>query len=91
MRINQRARDEAEGSYQGGGSDSNWRLGPKLRRLGSLHSDTWTGAAAQLAERGIPKISRVFSHGLGAMIQNMSELAKLWNIPPRYTNQAARP
>jgi hypothetical protein len=53
MRINQRARDEDEGSYQGGGSDSNWRLGPKLRHLGSLHSDTWTGTAAQLAERGI--------------------------------------
>jgi hypothetical protein len=51
-RINQRVRDEEEGSYSGGGSDSNWRLGPNLRHLGSLHSDTWTGTAAALAERG---------------------------------------
>ena len=53
MRINKRARDEEEGSYQGGGSDSNWRLGSYRRHLGSLHSDTWTGTAAALAERGI--------------------------------------
>lgn len=53
MRINQRARDEDEGSYQGGGSDPNWRLGPDRRHLGSLHSDVWAGTAAALAERGI--------------------------------------
>lgn len=53
MRINQRARDEEEGSHQGSGSDSNWRLGPRFRHVGSLHSDTWAGTAAQLAERGI--------------------------------------
>lgn len=53
MRINKRAREEDEGSYQGGGSDPNWRLGPDRRHLGSLHSDTWTGTAAALAERGI--------------------------------------
>lgn len=52
VRINQRARDEEEGSYTGGGSDLGWRLGPTLRHLGSLHSDTWTGTAAALAERG---------------------------------------
>jgi hypothetical protein len=27
-------------------------LGEKLRSLGSVHSDTWTGQAAELAERG---------------------------------------
>jgi hypothetical protein len=52
-RINQRARDEEEGSYSGGGSDPGWRLGTNLRHLGSLHSDAWTGTAAALAERGI--------------------------------------
>jgi hypothetical protein len=51
-RINKRVRDEEEGS-SGGGSDLNWRLGTKLRHLGSLHSDTWTGTAVALAERGI--------------------------------------
>jgi len=53
MRINGRARDEEEGNYSGGGSDPNWRVGPTLRNLGSLHSDLWTGTAAELAERGI--------------------------------------
>lgn len=54
MRINKRARDEEEGSYEGkGGSDPAWRLGTKLRHLGSIHSDTWIGMAADLAERGI--------------------------------------
>ena len=48
-RINQRVRNEEEGSYAGGGSDSNWQLGPNLRHLGSLHSDTWTGTAAALS------------------------------------------
>ncbi len=54
MRINQRAREEEEGSYQAaGGSDSNWRLGLRLRHMGSLHSDIWTGSAVELAERGV--------------------------------------
>ena len=54
MRVNKRARDEEEGSYDGqGGSDPAWRLGTKLRHLGSIHSDTWVGTAADLAERGI--------------------------------------
>ncbi len=53
-RINQRVRDGEEGSYGGGGSDPDWRLGTKPgRHLGSLHSDTWTGTAADLAERGV--------------------------------------
>lgn len=52
-RINQRVRDEEEGSYKGGGSDPDWRLGPNLRHLGSLHSDTWSGTAADLAQRGV--------------------------------------
>lgn len=53
MRINKRAREEEEGTYQGGGSDPAWRLGPDRRHLGSLHSDTWVGTAAALAERGV--------------------------------------
>lgn len=54
MRVNKRARDEEEGNYDGqGGSDPAWRLGKNLRHLGSIHSDTWVGTAADLAERGI--------------------------------------
>jgi hypothetical protein len=53
MRINMRARDEEEGTYEGGGSDPAWRLGTKLRHIGSIHSDTWIGSAVELADRGI--------------------------------------
>ena len=52
-RINQRVRNEEEGSYEGGGTDPGWKLGTNLRHIGSLHSDIWTGTAADLAERGI--------------------------------------
>ncbi len=52
QRINKRARDEEEGTYQGGGSDPNWVLGPQTRHRGSLHSDIWRGTAADLAGRG---------------------------------------
>jgi hypothetical protein len=52
QRINQRARDE-EHVYNGAKPDSGeWLLGEKLRSLGSMHSDTWSGQAAELAERG---------------------------------------
>lgn len=52
QRINQKARDE-EHAYNGATPDSGqWLLGEKLRSLGSVHSDTWTGTAAELAERG---------------------------------------
>jgi hypothetical protein len=36
------------------GKDSrNWELGDRLRRHGSVHSDTWRGTAAQLASCGM--------------------------------------
>lgn len=50
-RINRLVRDEEEGTPTGG-SDTGWDLGPQLRHLGSLHSDTWRGEAVQLAQRG---------------------------------------
>lgn len=51
-RINQHVRDEEEGIAVGG-TDTDWALGKKLRHLGSLHSDTWRGTAAELAQRGM--------------------------------------
>jgi hypothetical protein len=52
QRINQKARDE-EQAYNGAKPDSGgWLLGEKLRSLGSVHSDTWTGQAVELSERG---------------------------------------
>ncbi|HVK57050.1 MAG TPA: S8 family peptidase, partial [Burkholderiales bacterium] len=32
------------------GESDGWQLGPQLRTRGSLHSDTWTGSAAALAD-----------------------------------------
>lgn len=54
-RINLRARDEEHGDESGPASDADkeWRFGVRNRTLGSLHSDTWTGIAADLAERGV--------------------------------------
>ena len=37
--------DGPEGNYDG------WHLGTQLRTRGSLHSDTWTGTAADLADK----------------------------------------
>lgn len=51
-RINKAARDENENADYG--TDArNWKLGDRLRRKGSVHSDTWSGNAAELAECGM--------------------------------------
>ncbi|MEA5098490.1 MAG: hypothetical protein VB032_08150, partial [Burkholderiaceae bacterium] len=39
--------------------DSNWLLGDKLRRHGSIHSDQWSGMAIDLAERDLIAIHPV--------------------------------
>lgn len=51
-RINRLARDEEEGTHTAA-PDPNWRIGDQLRRRGSIHSDVWTGNAAELANRGL--------------------------------------
>jgi hypothetical protein len=49
-RINQLARDEETGTTSK--SDSKlWCLGPRLRELGTIHSDKWSGTAVELAQR----------------------------------------
>ncbi len=50
QRINQQARDEEYSRRTV--TDPHWVLGEKLRSLGSIHSDTWRGTAAELANRG---------------------------------------
>lgn len=51
-RVNDAARDEEEGEAAGGGAGGDeWLLGPKYRDQGSLHSDFWSGTAADLAQR----------------------------------------
>lgn len=51
-RLNQRALDEDEERPSTGDSEG-WFLGEQARSKGSIHSDVWTGTAADLAERGV--------------------------------------
>lgn len=51
-RLNQRALDEDEDRPTTGDSEG-WFLGEQARNKGSIHSDFWTGTAADLAERGV--------------------------------------
>ena len=51
QRINKNARDEAY-QRQSISDAEEWQLGSNLRGLGSVHSDTWTGLASALAEKG---------------------------------------
>lgn len=51
-RLSKAARDENE-EVERGADDRNWELGDWLRRKGSLHSDIWSGTAAQLAQCGV--------------------------------------
>ncbi|GAB3679068.1 S8 family peptidase [Salinisphaera aquimarina] len=51
-RINAAARDE-DGHTRARGSDNKWAIGTDNRHKGSLHSDIWTGSAAELASRGM--------------------------------------
>jgi hypothetical protein len=50
-RLNKRALDEEE-ERPTGGDDDGWFLGSRARNRGSLHQDTWSGTAAELAARG---------------------------------------
>jgi hypothetical protein len=51
-RVNQRALAEEE-DRPTGVTDDAWFLGERARNTGSLHSDVWSGTAADLAERGV--------------------------------------
>ena len=51
-RVNAAARNEEEAT-PAHGNDSGWRLGKQKRHRGSIHSDVWTGTAAELASRGV--------------------------------------
>ena len=50
-RINALARGEEQDHRSQSGAEE-WFLGPDLRSRGSVHSDIWTGTAADLADRG---------------------------------------
>jgi hypothetical protein len=54
-RLSEDAADEEDGRTRTPSrpQDSAWMLGTKLRTSGSLHQDTWTGTAVDLASRGM--------------------------------------
>ncbi len=52
-RLNQRALEEDEDRPTTGSDSDGWFLGEQTRNKGSIHSDVWTGTAADLAERGV--------------------------------------
>lgn len=52
-RLNQRALEEEEEKPGAVGDAEGWFLGEQTRNKGSIHSDVWTGTAADLAERGV--------------------------------------
>jgi hypothetical protein len=52
-RLNQRALEEDEGRPTTSADPEGWFLGEETRNKGSIHSDVWTGTAADLAERGV--------------------------------------
>jgi hypothetical protein len=51
-RISKAAREDGE-EVEHGSDDREWELGDHLRRKGSIHCDTWTGTAAELAASGV--------------------------------------
>ncbi len=48
-RITKASQNEDDGSDSSAADERTWTIGPKLRCKGSIHSDVWTGTAAQLA------------------------------------------
>ncbi len=51
-RISKVAREEDEAA-DSEKDDRQWDIGPNLRKKGSIHSDTWTGTAVELAKCGV--------------------------------------
>lgn len=51
-RINHALLDDEE-EIPDANQDAGWTLGAKLQTFGSVHSDTWTGTAAELATRNL--------------------------------------
>lgn len=49
-RINRAARDDEKDSGDGSSGSERWYLGKKNRDVGSIHSDIWTGTAADLSQ-----------------------------------------
>jgi hypothetical protein len=53
MRLTKAAWEENQEAYTAGPDERSWLIGPRYRNRGSIHSDVWTGTAAELAGSGI--------------------------------------
>lgn len=52
-RVNIAAREEEEMKSSFGGTDAGWHFGSNIRHRGSVHSDRWSGTAADLADHDL--------------------------------------
>lgn len=77
-RLNKQARASEERN-PGTGDTHGWTLGPRLRHRGSVHSDVWTGTAADLATR-----EQVGVFPIGGWWKDRHHLSR-WNRKARYS------
>ncbi len=77
-RINKLERDEDEDADYGDPDKDQWRYGAQLRTRGSLHSDTWSGTAAQLAAK-----AQIAVFPVGGWWKDWKELHQ-WDETARY-------
>jgi len=77
--VNQKANDETEDYTGPEGEGEGWRFGPQLRTRGSLHSDAWTGSAADLAD-----MQTVAVYPVGGWWKHRTALHR-WQNPVRYS------
>lgn len=78
-RINKLERGEDEDADYGDPDKNQWRYGAQLRARGSLHSDVWTGTAAQLAAK-----AQIAVFPVGGWWKDWKELCQ-WDEMARYT------
>jgi len=76
-RVNKAERMEGEAGFSDPDS-AQWLYGHQLRSRGSLHSDVWTGTAAQLASK-----SHLAVFAVGGWWKDWEQL-KQWKQPARY-------
>lgn len=79
-RVNDRARAEDELQPKSRSDSNEWFFGPKTRTKGSLHTDIWTGTAADLAQRGMIAIYPVGGWWKGRKDRDHSERGARYSL-----------
>ncbi len=78
-RINAALRQEDEGHPASSSASGHWKIGPIGRNKGSVHSDIWTGSAAELAASNLIAVYPIIGWW-----RERGYLGK-WNRPTRYS------